>query len=196
MNYLGQISWRWIYGLLPTIVVLTLLILACGEEDTPTPTTAPEATAQPTPTTVPRMTPAPTPTTAPSDATTPIPTRTPRATAAPTTAATQPPAPTATPTPTPRPRATPTAMPTATPTPTVEAMVEKVPVQPRLRIATLPVAQQTNMQHKQTGRSGGYLSTMYDHLIWGGCARDRRVFAHACHGLVHIVGCQYLDHKT
>ena len=44
--------------------------------------------------------------------------------------------------------------------------MEKVPVQPRLRIATLPVAQQTNMQHKQTGRSGGYLSTMYDHLIW------------------------------
>ena len=97
---------RWqMYGLLSTVVVLTMLILACGDDATPTRTTAPLATATPTATQPPAPTATPTPTLRPGE------TR----------------QPTATPTPTARPR------PTATPT--VEAMMEPVQPRLRVAMA-------------------------------------------------------------
>ena len=96
----GLKSWK-AYLSLFLVLVLTLSILACGDEATPTATTAPPTAAPPA---------APPPTTAP-------PATAPPATAAPTTAPTaRPAATTARPTPTPTATSTPLPTPTAVPT--------------------------------------------------------------------------------
>ncbi len=87
-----------------TLALIVLLLAACGEQATPTPTATLEPTATPTstPTNTPTATPTETPTPTPTPTSTP--TRTPR--------------PTNTPTQTPTPTETPTETPTAVPEPT------------------------------------------------------------------------------
>ena len=158
---------RWqIYGLLSLVVVMTMLILACGGDDdtstpaaTAAPTTAPRATTAPAAATAPATM---APTTAPAATTAPRPTAAPRATAAPATAA-----PTAMPTEAARPTISPrpTAVPTATPT--VEAMMAKEAVQPRLRVSMAPPGVQATTHWKLAGwqSAQGPLYTIYDTLI-------------------------------
>ena len=153
MNY-PHTLFRWkIPLLLASLVGLTLLILACGGDDEAAATQAP-ATAAPAPAT---QAPAPV-TAAPATAmpatampATAMPaTQAPRATAAPT--ATAMPA-------TQAPRAT--ATPTATPTP---AMVEKIPVSPRLIVSVVPPSDQFTMAHAQA-QTSEKIMPIYEHLV-------------------------------
>ncbi len=121
---------------LVSIALLTMALVACGDDPPPTPTAtaapvalAPTATAEPTATAAPTATPTATPTPAatatpdPTATATPTPTAVPRATATPTAT----PTPTPTATATASPTATPTATATPTPTPTPEPVATAVP---------------------------------------------------------------------
>ena len=132
MKYVRLISAKAIVAFLG-LLLFTVVVQGCGEDETPAPTAAPRATAAAT--TAPRPTAAPT--------TAPQPTAAPRATAAP------------------RPTTAPTSAPTATsaptlaPTPTVAAMME--PVDPRLKVA-IPVPQYgENLEASIHNSIGGYL---------------------------------------
>ena len=138
MRLLKRYSWYRLPVLLAVLAVLTLFIIACGEDSTPAPTQrpAPAATQPPAP----AATAMPTPTTAP-----PV-------TAAPAPAATQRPVPTATA----RPR------PTATPAPTVS--VAKEPVESRLIVAIPTPSYQVTMHHV-TNQTDFGIMPIYDFLI-------------------------------
>ena len=150
-------SWR-LYVLLAAAVVMTLLIIGCGDEATSAPTAAPAATAMPT--------------AAPTSAPAPVPTAAAMPTAAPTQAPTAMPTAVSTP--------TPTAMPTAAPTPmpTVAATPEPQPVVSRLRIAQVPPSTQSTMTHVSSYAGSGPLRGLYEPLIGvdvdtGGYTPDR-----------------------
>ena len=146
MNY-PHTLFRWkIPLLLASLVGLTLLILACGGDDEAAATQAP-ATAAPAPATQ-----APAPATAmPATA---MPATAMPATAMPATAmpATAMPA-------TQAPRAT--AAPTATAT---QAMVEKIPVSPRLIVSVVPPSDQFTMAHAQA-QTSEKIMPIYEHLV-------------------------------
>ena len=131
------LSWK-VPLLLASVIGLTLLILACGGDDEATATQAP-ATAAPAPATQ-----------APAPATAMPATQAPRATAAPT--ATAMPA-------TQAPRAT--AAPTATAT---QAMVEKIPVSPRLIVSVVPPSDQFTIAHAQA-QTSEKIMPIYEHLV-------------------------------
>ena len=120
--------------LLASLIGLTLFILACGGDDEAAATQAP-ATAAPAPATQATAMPA---------------TQAPRATAAPT--ATAMPA-------TQAPRAT--AAPTATAT---QAMVEKIPVSPRLIVSVVPPSDQFTIAHAQA-QTSEKIMPIYEHLV-------------------------------
>ena len=137
--------WR-AFSLVGAMMVLLLLIVACGDEEaTEAPTQAPAAATRAPSTTAPTM--APTATMAPS---------TPAPTMAPTRAATR----AATRAPTPRPTATPRPTPTATP------VMAKVLVSPRLKISMVPPGHQVTMVHQTFHSSSGPLKTMYEEMIY------------------------------
>ncbi len=160
MKALRAFTSQQLYVLLATAVVMTLLIIGCGDEATSAPTVAPAATAVPTtaPTAMPTAAPTPAPTAMPTTAATPAPTAMPTATA----------------------RAAPTAMPTAAPTPmpTEAATPEPQPVVSRLRIAQVPPSTQSTMTHVSSYAGSGPLRGLYEPLIGvdvdtGGYAPDR-----------------------
>ena len=137
--------WR-VYCLVGAMMVLLLLIVACGDEEaTEAPTQAPAAATSAPSTPAPTM--APAATMAPS---------TPAPTMAPTRAATR----AATRAPTPRPTATPRPTPTATP------VMAKVPVSPRLKISMVPPGHQVTMVHQTFHSSSGPLKTMYEEMVY------------------------------
>ena len=146
--------WR-AFSLVGALMVLLLLIVACGDEEaTEAPTQAPAAATRAPSTPAPTM--APTATMAPS---TPAATR--AATRAPTRAAataTAAPAPTAAPTP----RATAKPQPTPTATP----VMAKVLVSPRLKISMVPPGHQVTMVHQTFHSSSGPLKTMYEEMVY------------------------------
>ena len=141
--------WR-VYSLVGALMVLVLLIMACGDDATEAPAPATMAPSTPAPTMAPTATMAPS-TPAPTAAATRAPTRA----AATATAA---PAPTAAPTP----RAT--ARPTPTTTPTVA--VARVPVSPRLKVVTLPPSHQVTMMWQTFQGSTGPIKAVYEMLIY------------------------------
>ncbi len=160
MKALRAFTSQRLYVLLATAVVMTLLIIGCGDEATSAPTAAPAATAVPTtaPTAMPTAAPTPAPTAMPTTAAAPAPTAMPTATA----------------------RAAPTAMPTAAPTPmpTEAATPEPQPVVSRLRIAQVPPSTQSTMTHVSSYAGSGPLRGLYEPLIGvdvdtGGYAPDR-----------------------
>ena len=133
------------------LLLLSLVIIACGGDDEPeaTPQPTPAPTAAPPPTAMP-STPAPTPTAMPATpAMTPTPRPTPAATARPTTPA---------PTPAPTPTATPMPTPTAT-------MAPKMPVDPRLKVSKVPPGAQVTMMWKTFTSETGPMKPMYEFII-------------------------------
>ncbi len=150
--------WR-VYSLVGALMVLALLIMACGGDDateTPTqpPATATMAPSTPAPTMAPAATMAPS-TPAPTAAATRAPTR---AAATPVATATAAPAPTTAP----APQAT--ARPTPAATPTVAAA--RVPVSPRLKVTTLPPSHQVTMMWQTFQGSTGPIKAVYEMLIY------------------------------
>ena len=143
---------RFAYVFLGVLLLLTFLIVACGDDETPTAA----ATASPT-----QAAPAAATTAAPTSAVPTAAATAAPAPAAPTAAATA--APTAAPTQAPRVTA---AAPTSTPTPTPTAtMAPQVPVAPRLIVAMTPPAQQTPSPVKASRASAAPLKPMLGFLI-------------------------------
>ena len=146
-------------SLVPLVLALTLalVIVACGDDETPAPTAAPTTvpTAAPAPTMAPTTAPAMAPTAAPAATATRAPS-TPSPTVAPTVAPTATAAP-STPPPTPRP--------TASPTPVVTVPVDRIPVDAELKIAMVPPGNQVTMMWLTLQSGTGPLKPMYEMLI-------------------------------
>ena len=155
---------RWqVLGLLSIVALMAMVIVACGGDDdeetaTPAATAAPAATQPPAPAAT--QPPAPAATQPPA----------PAATQPPAPAATQPPAPAA---PQPTAMMTPTRQifvpeVTATPAPTTEAvMMDRDPVQPRLRVSMSPPGVQARTHWELGGwqSAQGPLYSIYETLI-------------------------------
>ena len=137
MYYAQRLLSRRVYLALAGLIVLTLFILACGDDATPTPT-RPAATATPT-------SPA-----APTATNTPRPTATPTATLAPGE--------------TPRPTATATSRPRPTSTPTPTVVAERIPVSPRLKVVMSPPSTQNTIPYAQS-QTTEKIMPIYDHLV-------------------------------
>ncbi len=144
---------------LSLVALMAMVIVACGGDDEETPAPTPVPTAAPAPTPV-APAPTPVPTAAPTQPPAPTPTQAPAPTA------TQAPAPTAAPAPT---RIIFVPPVTATPAPTMPptAEAERVPVQPRLRVAIAPPISQTTVQFAIGALQSpqGPMTGMFDTLL-------------------------------